>query len=33
MGTPRLPTAMKALQPQLDKCLAPNPPLDKSNLP
>ena len=33
MGTPRLPTAMKVLQPQLDRCLQPNPPLDTSNLP
>ncbi len=33
MGKPRLPSAMKALQPQLDHCLAPNPPLDLTNLP
>lgn len=32
MGKPRLPTSMKELQPQLDRCLAPNPPLDTSNL-
>ncbi|MBK7395968.1 MAG: signal peptidase I [Myxococcales bacterium] len=28
MGRPRLPASMKALQPALDKCLAPNPPLE-----
>jgi signal peptidase I len=28
MGAPRLPGSMKELQPQLDRCLAPNPPLD-----
>jgi len=32
MGRPRLPGSMKALQPQLDKCLAPNPPLDLTGL-
>ncbi len=30
MGRPRLPVSMKLLQPQLDKCLSPNPPLDTS---
>jgi len=28
MGRPRLPASMKALQSALDKCLAPNPPLE-----
>ncbi len=32
MGRPRLPASMKALQPQLDACLGPNPPLDTSGL-
>lgn len=33
MGPPRLPTSMRALQPQLDRCLGPNPPLDMTGLP
>lgn len=32
MGRPRLPASMKGLQPQLDKCLAPNPPLDLNGI-
>ncbi|MBI2394507.1 MAG: signal peptidase I [Deltaproteobacteria bacterium] len=32
MGRPRLPASMKSLQPMLDKCLAPNPPLDSTGL-
>ena len=28
MGRPRLPATMKMLQPSLDKCLGPNPPLE-----
>jgi len=32
MGRPRLPASMKTLQPQLDQCLGPNPPLDVSGL-
>jgi signal peptidase I len=33
MGRPRLPASMRALQPMLDKCLGPNPPLDTAGLP
>jgi signal peptidase I len=33
MGRPRLPSEMRDLQPQLDRCLAPNPPLDPSGVP
>lgn len=33
MGKPRLPTSMKSLQPQLERCLAADPPLDTSGLP
>jgi signal peptidase I len=33
MGRPRLPLEMKDFQPQLDRCLAPNPPLDPSGVP
>jgi signal peptidase I len=33
MGRPRLPASMKSLQPQLDRCLAPNPPLDTTGIP
>jgi signal peptidase I len=32
MGRPRLPASMKVLQPQIDRCLAPNPPLDMNGL-
>lgn len=32
MGKPRLPASMAALQPMLDKCIGPNPPLDTSGL-
>lgn len=33
MGKPHLPKSMKALQPALDRCLGPNPPLDREGLP
>ncbi|GAC1550108.1 MAG: hypothetical protein NVS3B10_13170 [Polyangiales bacterium] len=33
MGSPRLPTSMKVLQPQLDKCTSSTPPLDVTGLP
>lgn len=33
MGNPRLPASMKLLQPMLDKCLGPNPPLDSAGFP
>lgn len=32
MGRPRLPVSMRALQPQLEKCLSPNPPLDTNGM-
>ncbi|MFI5298890.1 MAG: signal peptidase I [Polyangiales bacterium] len=33
MGKPHLPKSMSALQPALDRCLGPNPPLDREGLP
>ncbi len=33
MGRPRLPAAMKALEPQLDKCLRERPPIEKTTPP
>ena len=33
MGTPRLPAAMKSLEPALDKCLRDRPPLEKTTPP